>query len=267
MDELLSIGKFSRTCWLSIKALRLYDETGLLHPAYVDPVSGYRYYTAEQASTARAIAILRSLDMPLAEIKDLVTETDPDRFRDRLDAHRAVLEERIDRHRHMLQRVDHFIRKGAVMAYEFTTTTVEPVTVIGRTLTTSPESISEVAGPAYHEIYEALTGAGITPIGPPWMAYPETEGDVWTIELWVPVADGASVPPGLTARRFDGGRAARTVHVGPYDELGMAYREMEVWMGKQGLTPTAPPFDVYTNDPAVVKDPAKFETEILWPVK
>ncbi|NEE02127.1 MerR family transcriptional regulator [Phytoactinopolyspora halotolerans] len=267
MDELLSIGRFARVCWLSIKALRLYDETGLLRPAYVDPVSGYRYYKAEQAGTARAIAILRSLDMPLSEIKDLVTEKDPDRFRDRLDAHRAVLEERIERHRHMLQRVDDFIRKGAVMAYEFSTTTIEPVTVIGRTLSTPPEAISETAGPVYHQIYEALGRAGITPTAPPRMAYPQMEGDTWTIELWVPVPEGSSAPDGLTARRFPGGRVARTLHVGPYDELGMAYRELEAWMAKQGLTPSAPPFDVYPNDPAVVKDPAKYETEILWPIR
>ncbi|NDL55611.1 MerR family transcriptional regulator [Phytoactinopolyspora mesophila] len=267
MDELLSIGRFSRMCWLSVKALRLYDETGLLSPAYVDPVTGYRYYTDEQAPVARAIAILRSLDMPLQDIKPIVTETDPDAVRALLDAHRIVLEQRIERHRHMLQRVENFIRKGAVMTYEITTRNTAPTDVIGLTFSTSPEAISTDAGPAYHRIYDALSRVDTIPAGPPRMVYHAMEDEEWTIEVCVPVPDGGPVPDGLTRRRMDGGRAARAVHVGPYNELGMAYREMEVWIGKQGLTPAALPYDVYLNDPAEVKDPAKYETEIVWPVR
>jgi effector-binding domain-containing protein len=77
----------------------------------------------------------------------------------------------------------------------------------------------------------------------------------------------SSGPEGLTLRRFEGGRAATALHVGPYDELGMAYRELEAGIEKQGLTPAGPGFDIYVNDPTEVKDPAKFETEILLLVK
>jgi hypothetical protein len=50
--------------------------------------------------------------MPLPEIKEVVTESDPDKVRARLDAHRAVLRQRIERHRDMLSRVEAFIRRG-----------------------------------------------------------------------------------------------------------------------------------------------------------
>lgn len=36
--------------------------------------------------------------------------------------------------------------------------------------------------------------------------------------------------------------------------------------GTKGLRTAGPPFDVYLNDPSEVKDPAKFETEVVWPV-
>ncbi|MEX1271244.1 MAG: MerR family DNA-binding transcriptional regulator, partial [Acidimicrobiia bacterium] len=52
MDDLVPIGRFSRMSRLSIKALRLYDEQGLLRPARVDPSSGYRYYRLAQAKRA-----------------------------------------------------------------------------------------------------------------------------------------------------------------------------------------------------------------------
>jgi len=66
--ELMPIGRFSRLSRLSYKALRLYDALGLLTPAYVDPASSYRYYTAAQLRRARLISLLRGLEMPLNRI-------------------------------------------------------------------------------------------------------------------------------------------------------------------------------------------------------
>jgi protein phosphatase len=67
----LTIGTFARASRLSPKALRLYDELGLLRPARVDPVSGYRFYEPAQLERARLVAWLRRLGMPLARIKSV----------------------------------------------------------------------------------------------------------------------------------------------------------------------------------------------------
>ncbi|MFF6965009.1 MerR family transcriptional regulator [Streptomyces anthocyanicus] len=67
--ELLTIGAFAKATRLSPKALRLYDELGLLPPARVDPVTGYRRYAPEQVQRARLVAWLRRLGMPLARIR------------------------------------------------------------------------------------------------------------------------------------------------------------------------------------------------------
>lgn len=71
-QELLTIGAFAARARLSPKALRLYDRLGLLAPAHVDEVSGYRYYRADQVERARLVALLRQLDMPLARIAEVV---------------------------------------------------------------------------------------------------------------------------------------------------------------------------------------------------
>ena len=65
---LLSIGAFARQCRLSAKALRLYDELGLLKPVQTDPDTGYRWYAPEQLGLARLVAWLRRIGMPLAQI-------------------------------------------------------------------------------------------------------------------------------------------------------------------------------------------------------
>ena len=67
--DLLTIGAFARASRLSPKALRLYDSLGLLAPAHVDEVSGYRFYRPDQLEQARLVAWLRRLGMPLNRIQ------------------------------------------------------------------------------------------------------------------------------------------------------------------------------------------------------
>jgi DNA-binding transcriptional MerR regulator len=74
--DLVSIGEFAQLSGLSPRALRLYDEVGLLLPARVDPQSGYRWYAADQAGRARLIVSLRHLGVPLARIATIV-EVEP----------------------------------------------------------------------------------------------------------------------------------------------------------------------------------------------
>jgi len=104
-DDLLPIGRFARLCGLSIGALRHYDELDLLRPAEVDRFTGYRRYRREQLETARAIARLRDLEVPLDEIRLVLAADDPADQRRRVGAHRARIEARINR----LQRVLHVL--------------------------------------------------------------------------------------------------------------------------------------------------------------
>lgn len=69
--ELLTTGAFAREAGLSRKALRVYEEHGVLVPAAVDAQTGYRYYEPEQLRTARLVARLRRMDMPLPLVRDV----------------------------------------------------------------------------------------------------------------------------------------------------------------------------------------------------
>ena len=71
MNE-ISIGEFARRSRLSLKALRLYDERGVLVPARVDQASGYRYYDTAQLDQARLVVMLRELQLPLKAVKQLL---------------------------------------------------------------------------------------------------------------------------------------------------------------------------------------------------
>jgi DNA-binding transcriptional MerR regulator len=75
--SLMPIGRFSRLTGLSVKALRHYDELGLLRPAAVDAQTGYRSYSSAQVGQAAAIRTLRRLELPLDDIATLLSTDEP----------------------------------------------------------------------------------------------------------------------------------------------------------------------------------------------
>ncbi|MEU2598290.1 MerR family transcriptional regulator [Streptomyces hirsutus] len=90
-----SIGGMARDSGLSVSALRFYDRAGVLVPAWVDPVSGYRWYAPGQLDEARLLARLRRAGMPLADIRLVLagwTGADTDLVQQLLEAHLRRLE-------------------------------------------------------------------------------------------------------------------------------------------------------------------------------
>jgi len=75
-SSLMPIGRFSRLTGLTVKALRHYDELGLLPPAAVDPETGYRSYSAAQVGRAEWIRTLRLLELPLDDIATILATDD-----------------------------------------------------------------------------------------------------------------------------------------------------------------------------------------------
>jgi DNA-binding transcriptional MerR regulator len=89
--QLMPIGRFSRLTGVGVKALRHYDEIGLLVPAAVDEETGYRFYAPDQVERAEAIRLLRRLDMPLDEIGPTLTAGDPAALRVALVRHQREM--------------------------------------------------------------------------------------------------------------------------------------------------------------------------------
>lgn len=75
-DQLLSIGKMAEINSVTIPTLRLYDKNSLLKPAYIDPDSGYRYYTLQQTARLDIIAYMKELGMSLGEIRSVLQKED-----------------------------------------------------------------------------------------------------------------------------------------------------------------------------------------------
>jgi DNA-binding transcriptional MerR regulator len=119
MEE-VSIGEFSRRSRLSVTALRLYDELGVLTPARVDSNSGYRYYDVAQFDDARLIAMLRQLELPLATIKELIA-CDPVDASDQIAAYWREAETAHDARRDLADYVVNKLRGKSSFMYEVET--------------------------------------------------------------------------------------------------------------------------------------------------
>ena len=69
MKDYLTISRFARLRGIDINSLRYYERLGILTPAYTDPQTRYRYYTAEQLSVLDMILLCINLGVPLKELR------------------------------------------------------------------------------------------------------------------------------------------------------------------------------------------------------
>ena len=83
----------------------------------------------------------------------------------------------------------------------------------------------------------------------------------------------ASPPTGRSSRQrgaqpgsLPGGRVARVVHEGGYDELAGAWDRLGAWMSEHGLSFRMPFWEVYLTEPSPEMDPADLRTELNHPV-
>jgi effector-binding domain-containing protein len=270
VENLLPIGRFSKMTRLSVKALRHYDELGLLVPAVVDPISGYRYYTYSQANRAEAVRILRGLDMPLDQIRELLESDDGEVTRRHLEVHRASLQERRERHDRMLSFIERLIeRKEGVMPYEVGVKEVaaQRVAIVRRR--TSMSAIGKDIAEAFTELGEAVHRAAVPVTGPPFMVMhdvidEETDGE---IELAFPVATPFESVGDVRCEELPAATVAWTLHHGPYDEVGPAYHTVTGWIQEHGHEVAGPPREVYLSDPGETPDPADYLTEVQFPIR
>ena len=92
--KLFSIGDMARLFHLSVSSIRHYESIGLITPEYVDPATGYRYYSPRQFELFNTIRYLRALDMPLGEIADFLHGREVDRIEEKLCRQKAVVAEK-----------------------------------------------------------------------------------------------------------------------------------------------------------------------------
>jgi DNA-binding transcriptional MerR regulator len=270
---MFTIGDFARHGQVSVRMLRHYDATGLLRPARVDPVSGYRFYEAGQLARLNRIIALKDLGFTLEQVRAMLDQqVSAEQLRGMLRLRQAELQSQIAADTSRLSQVEARLRiiemEGAMPADDMQVKRVPAVRVAQLTATAAslePASITPVIQPLYEELGRRLGQAGLVPAGPAIAYYEDApDGDRVLVHATLPVsavpASGYDVEvidlPGIS-------QAATIVHRGSMDNVMATIQTLAQWIEDNGYRAIGYPREVYLECP---EDRDKWVTELQEPI-
>lgn len=248
MGNLIPIGQFAAASRLSLKALRLYDENGLLPPARVDPDTGYRSYSVDQLRTATLIGLLRATGMPLVEIRRVLFDPTPAR----IEEYESSLTKELADRRRILGYVRSVLKEEQM--FDVRLKQVEELSYVSRSKRLRVNELERFIMETLGEL-----AAEHEPAGPPFTVFhgEVNDSDDGPVEVCLPVA-GAE-------KRLLAGEVAFTVAAGDqcrFPEILGAYDAVAGWAKTNGRLLAGPPREIYLDGPR----PQERRWEIAWPL-
>lgn len=254
MDEdLLSIGVFARRSWLSPKALRLYERQGLLLPAAVDEHNGYRWYREEQLETARLIARLRRLDMPLAGIAEIVVAADPRSQAELIGAYWSAQEHATAVRRELVTHLRSRLLddpEGNSM-YDVKVRDVPEQTVLTEQRHVKAQELQAWIHEAMGRLFKAAAGHGDGMTGPCFFIYhgEVNEDSDGPVEICLPVDPSGPVDSAVRVEPAHREAYTRIIKAQvAYPQILSAFDAVAQWVAAQGLPVSPAPREVYFTD-------------------
>lgn len=262
---MLTIGEFSRICFVSKKTLRHYDEIGLLRPEQVAD-NGYRYYTAGQLRTMLLISRLKNYGFSLPEIAAVLANPDELLLAEKLLEKRRQMERQLEDTARILGQLDRDVeklkRRMDIMEQNIVVKTVElaPMKLYGVRKTINVKHFSE----SMTQLYGDIQKKKLHPAGPPMAFYYDEDFNAAhsDIEVAVAVTDDAD-----GVREYPGGLHCFATMVGPYvpDAFTATYAGLMKWIEENGYHVCGAAFDKYVRGGENVQ-PEDYVTEIYFPI-
>jgi DNA-binding transcriptional MerR regulator len=224
--------------------LRHYDAIGLLRPAYVDQVTGYRSYDAGQLSQLNRIVALKGLGFTLQQVRSILDdEVSVEELRGMLRLRQAELQSQIATDTARLAQVEARLRiierEGDMPADDVQIKRIPGIRVAELTATAAssePESIAPVIGPLYDELRARLDRAGLTTAGPGVAYYEDSpDGDGVLVHAAIPVdADPGEDHDFAIVDLPEIEQAATIVHRGAMDDVIPTIQTLSCWIDANG---------------------------------
>jgi DNA-binding transcriptional MerR regulator len=277
-DPLMTIGTFSTATLVSIKALRLYHEQGLLVPAWVDPISGYRFYRVSQLADAQVIKRLRDLDVPLAGVAEVVLARDPEVTRRVISAHELVIRDRLHDLNRLVSDLQQAVSEPLLQTPVFVRTEPQQHALAITAVVQNPEHDTYAAflERSYPLIDSACARLGSTPTSAAGALYPpKLEGDSEVVTAFVPVAeplvfDDQAIADGVVNIMLAQSTCAVLTHRGSYASMGDTYRQLGAWVATNATVVDQPVRELYvvsTDSAGALLPDNELRTEIAWPIE
>jgi DNA-binding transcriptional MerR regulator len=247
----LKIGNFARIAQVTVQTLRHYDDLGLLKPAEVDTLSGYRYYVLDQLPRLHRILALKDLGFSLEQVARLL-EDDllADDLRGMLRLKQSELRQQVDEGLGRLERLEARLRlieqEEHYPDYEVIIKRIDP-SRIASVRGVIPSYWEE--GPLWGELFRQLERAGISACGPYLSLYHSGEPEI-DVEACAPLSPEATSVEVLSVQTLPViERMASTIHRGSFSGLAGAYAALLKWIDANGYRVAGPDRSIYLRLP------------------
>lgn len=260
---------------VSPKALRLYDQLGLLKPAHVDNCNGYRYYCATQLPRLHRILVFKELGFSLEEINRLLDEKiSSEEIRGILCLRKSEIEQRLLEDQNRLARVEMRLQEleeqKRMSNYEVILKSVESQ-LVAATLGVIPnyQECQPIFDRLFEQTYNYVYAQGLKKVGCGIAIYHETKLRDRNIPVEVAAPIFQKIPnneqiwvyelPGVETM-------ACVIHQGSFSSLGQAYNKLIEWLGKNSYQVFGSTRELYLQYEKG-GDQSQYVTEIQIPVE
>jgi DNA-binding transcriptional MerR regulator/effector-binding domain-containing protein len=265
------IGSFSKIAKTTVKALRFYEEEGLVEPGLVDPLTGYRYYDSGQLPRIHEIVGLRQCGFSISEIRRILRGEDAaPLFAER----RRLLEVEAREAACRLASIESYIgslQEGVAMRYRIVVKDLPRVVVFSkRMLVESYDSYFSEIPRIGAEVAAANPGLRCLD-DPPYCFIVYRDGEYKERDLDVEFCEAVR-EAGVDTETIKFKtipavpEAACVLHLGPYAELRGAYAAVFKWIDDNGYAPADDPRESYIDGIWNKEDPADWLTEVQVPI-
>jgi len=245
------IGEFSKLSRVSVRMLRHYDQLGLLEPSHTDPVTNYRYYTADQLPRLNRILALRDLGFSLEQIADMLAEDlSAEQLLGMLKLKRAEIEQQVQTEQLRMERMEARINQmndQAIFKYDIVVREIEPQLVAThREVAPDDDRITYM----FEELERYVDRFNARADRPPMSIYHDPEYRDENIDAEVVVPLKFAIPGTDQFRVVELPRipkAACVVHKGSYAALYQAYNALLGWIEANTYHMLGPIREVYLS--------------------
>ena len=255
-----------------MKTLRHYHDVGLLVPSAVDPRNGYRRYSSDQLADAHLIRRLREMEVPLAEVRQLLAVREPDARRSLLGVHIDRLEQQVIHTQSVLASLRRMMETAGSP-----TQTQLPIAVrqihdalaLVETESISAANVEQWSGAAFDRLIarvqivtEAAGPCEVTGSGSFFPTEFFTEGRS-EVTAFVTVSQESQLQGGSV---IPGGTYAVFTHIGPYSDLDLSYGTLGSEVAAQYRIAAGPIRERYLVGPGDTPHERDYRTEVCWPI-
>jgi len=243
---MFSIGEFARLGLVSVRMLRHYDAIGLLRPAHVDPLTGYRSYQAAQLARLNRIVAIKDLGFTLEQVRSILDEkVATEELHGMVRLRRAELEARISADPARLRGVEARLRtietEGHMRTAEVVLKKVSRVRVAelsARAASYDGEDVGPVVQPLFAEICARVDRAGVRIVGPGVAYYRQEDDGSVMVHACLPVNEEPDPAHDFEIKDLPAVETAATIiHHGPMEAVGPTFQALAHWIEENGYRP------------------------------